>query len=271
MSKIFAFDVDGTLLNAEHKLDQWTIDALRKAKEAGHTLILCSGRGYVHMTEIAKQVGAFDFMVCNNGTYFVDLRGERKHYYQDFLDLNEVKALFEEGKVVPTFAVVHTKTKGTLRSSYFSNEDLKEKAGLDVNLFPELGMDSIEEFEGAIQENEVLQATLRTTKELVLEIQSRLKDKINVGSLHIANDIYLDLNPKGVDKWTGLMKVANEFGLDKEKFITFGDSGNDIHMLEGANLSFAMGNGNEHAKKAAKEVIGPNNEPSLANKLLELI
>ncbi len=48
--------------------------------------------------------------------------------------------------------------------------------------------------------------------------------------------------------------VAKHFGIDKEKICAFGDSGNDIKMLEMAALGIALGNGTAECRLAADYV-----------------
>ena len=70
---------------------------------------------------------------------------------------------------------------------------------------------------------------------------------------------------------TGLQKLGEMIGFPVKDMIVFGDSGNDIQMLQGAGKSYAMGNGTEQAKAAAHHVIGDNNKPSIANAVKENI
>lgn len=53
---------------------------------------------------------------------------------------------------------------------------------------------------------------------------------------------YLEFNPRGVDKGTGLADVANYLGVPMEETIGVGDSANDLGMLVGPNLGLVVAN-----------------------------
>ncbi len=44
MGKILLIDVDGTLVNYENQLPESAIYAIRKARENGHKVYICTGR-----------------------------------------------------------------------------------------------------------------------------------------------------------------------------------------------------------------------------------
>ena len=56
---------------------------------------------------------------------------------------------------------------------------------------------------------------------------------------------------RGVDKALGMLKVCEHYGLSMADTVAFGDSTNDIEILETAALSVCMGNGSDDAKAAA--------------------
>ena len=64
----------------------------------------------------------------------------------------------------------------------------------------------------------------------------------------------MEIAAKGADKGRGLAWLADKLGINSEEVMAFGDSGNDVTMLEFAGHSYAMISGNEKAKSAAKYV-----------------
>ena len=42
--KLFVFDLDGTLLNSQTKIDDANVKALMQAREKGHVLAIATGR-----------------------------------------------------------------------------------------------------------------------------------------------------------------------------------------------------------------------------------
>ena len=66
----------------------------------------------------------------------------------------------------------------------------------------------------------------------------------------------LEIVPPGVNKATGLARVAELLGIPREETIAIGDGENDISMLRWAGLGIAMANAPDNVKAAA-DVIAP--------------
>src|SRR5690606_26053547 len=65
---------------------------------------------------------------------------------------------------------------------------------------------------------------------------------------------WLDLNPLGVSKATGLEAVRRHLGVDPADTIAVGDGYNDLEMLRWAGRGVAMGNADDVVRAAADEV-----------------
>jgi len=69
--RLFAFDMDGTILNSKNKVQQATIDAMKVGKEKGHSFIIATGRPFKDaLRDIGGAAEYIDYLVCNNGTYY---------------------------------------------------------------------------------------------------------------------------------------------------------------------------------------------------------
>ena len=84
---------------------------------------------------------------------------------------------------------------------------------------------------------------------LIDRINAEFSDTFDV----LQNGRVVDVVPKGVNKARGIYTLINHLGIPKESVITVGDNGNDIHMLYEFN-SYAMANGSDSAKAAAKDI-----------------
>lgn len=69
----------------------------------------------------------------------------------------------------------------------------------------------------------------------------------------------------------GLIDLGKIINLPIKDMIAFGDSGNDLQMLEGAGLGVCMENGTAEAKEAADIIIGHHKTPAIAKKIKEII
>ena len=79
-----------------------------------------------------------------------------------------------------------------------------------------------------------------------------------------------ELLPLGVDKGVGLLLATRVLGMEPSDTIAIGDSENDLEMLEAAGTAVAMGNAREGVKELADMVTGPVDEGGLAQAFQEL-
>jgi hydroxymethylpyrimidine pyrophosphatase-like HAD family hydrolase len=81
---------------------------------------------------------------------------------------------------------------------------------------------------------------------------------------------HLDVTPPGCDKGTFVKAMARRQQLSTDAVATIGDMQNDLPMLTGSGLSFAMDNAADDVKKAATYVTASNEEEGFA-KAVEMI
>ena len=271
--KLFAFDIDGTLLRSNHVLSKETIAALLKVKEKGNLLALCSGRPYLDMGPVFEQApkDLFDYSICNNGTYFVNNVTNEK-YTKHTLDFSLSKIIAEEGlKIGATFAI-HTLENGAIRTKLFDDSNIPQwfiEQNHEVS--SHIKWLSLDDTFDLASKSTITQISLRTSKDNAKKIYNSLIKELKNVDIYITNEIFIDVNPKNVSKLTGINDLISQINLSIDDVVAFGDSGNDIEMLKNVPLSFAMMNGTDEAKSVAKEIIGTNDEDAVAKKLLELI
>ena len=97
MSKIFFFDLDGTLLTKEKKITPKTMEALKAFTEAGNHFCINTGRAIDSAKAVYDGLGLDfkgSFLCGSNGTeiYSVD---ENKYVYKTGVPLNMVEPIFD--------------------------------------------------------------------------------------------------------------------------------------------------------------------------------
>lgn len=268
--KMFAFDMDGTILNSKGQINQSTIEALTIAKSYGHKIVLASGRPYFNMVDFAKKnEGLFDFFVCNNGAYFYDVK-EHKFFFEDEVPKSVVNRFIELGTTFGAFFAVHT-NEGVYRSRLTDTVSPWSNAVIEEEWY-KFDLTPIEEVLMNIKSQKIMQLSYRANKEIIEECRDSLQCEIgNIVDLHVAGEVYLDVNPLNTSKLTGLQKLCEHIGMSIEDVVAFGDSGNDMQMVEGAGLGVAMGNATQELKKVAKLIIGDNNSDAIRDTIIKLI
>ena len=79
-----------------------------------------------------------------------------------------------------------------------------------------------------------------------------------------------EIVPRGVDKGTLLLKMAELIGIDVKRTVAVGDYNNDVAMLRSAGLGVAVANASRAALDAADYVTVSNEEHAIARIISEL-
>ena len=69
----------------------------------------------------------------------------------------------------------------------------------------------------------------------------------------------------------GLKLLGEKLGIAPKEMVAFGDSGNDVAMLEYVGKSFATSTAQVVAKEAADELIGSSDDSSVQRKIIALL
>ncbi|MBO5060543.1 MAG: HAD family phosphatase [Clostridia bacterium] len=79
-----------------------------------------------------------------------------------------------------------------------------------------------------------------------------------------SSPVYYEILPKGARKGTGLERLVQLIGADKNRVIAVGDNENDISMIKTAAFGIAVANAAESLREIADMVTVSNNESALA-------
>ena len=271
MNKVFVFDVDGTLLNSKEEIQECHIEALQEAKNKGHKLVLCSGRSFIDMLHLVKKLpnNTIKYLVCNNGAYIYDLETNDIIMEKD-ISFSLINKFEEIGRKHNAFFAIHT-TKGVNRG-WFQDRKHSNYDEIMKHEWDKFNYTEFKELKKMTENKRIAQLSLRTTKEKI----SILKEEFNSPEfinckVHVSGEVYVDVNPMNVSKLTGLKQLSKILEIPINSFIAFGDSGNDIQMLEGVGFGVAMGNATKEAKEAADLIIGDNNTDAISQYIMKQI
>ena len=89
------------------------------------------------------------------------------------------------------------------------------------------------------------------------EVQQAFGDQLMAVSSGFGS---MDLLQAGIHKAWGLAQLMEKWQLDASQVMVFGDSGNDIEMLEMAAHSYAVANAEEAVKAVAKHLAPSHQE-----------
>ncbi|MBU4693826.1 Cof-type HAD-IIB family hydrolase [Mycoplasma zalophidermidis] len=272
MTKIFAYDLDGTLFTNANLMHPQTPQALAQVQKSGHYNVISTGRSLGNvLNALGENITLFKHIIASNGA--VVYTPETK----------EIKIL---GKVeIDAFDSLY---QTALNSDYIMRVDtvhesvsfltpgqtptwLKEQNIMDITKFNFLEPDVFSTYAHNHKDN-IVQLALRGSTDNILNEYTHFSKVLgNKYEVKYTNKVYLDINAKNVNKWTGLSYVCSLANVKSENVIAFGDSGNDVEMLSHAGIGIAMGNATQEAKDAADLIIGENTTNAIAITLDEMI
>ena len=90
--KLFAFDIDGTLLDSNKQALDSTREALEKLRKAGHLVTIATGRSRFHAQEIIRDLDFTNYILCNGAAGFLD----HEQVYKNLLDRDQLDAFVQE-------------------------------------------------------------------------------------------------------------------------------------------------------------------------------
>ena len=259
--KAVFLDIDGTLVTFQRKFPSSARLALEKARSAGHLLFICTGRTPSQIYPWLLETGLFDGIVAGAGS---DVRAEGEIIFQHFVDRKKLLELIHWMNERQIYLILQgsedlyadEKLLAFHRSLYTDDAVRQEREKL-------LGhVEILNDIEGApnIEKIAYYHSTL-TQKELQEAIGPYFS--VTESSISRGGRLNGEITVRGFDKALGMKYMLDHFGLSREDSIGFGDSENDLPMMNYAGLSVAMGNGSEPTKEAADLVTAPIEEDGL--------
>lgn len=265
--KVIAIDLDGTLLNSDSQLSDFTKETIKKISHKGHKIIITTGRPYRMALSFYKELELHTPMINFNGslTHIPEKKWEfeqsvtlDKHFLLDMVKRKEeIEADFIAGEYRNKFYITNP------------NEKIADPKlfGLD-NFKPENQFQShlVTEDPNAI----LLQTHANDKYALAEEMNAFYQHQLSIntwgGPLNI-----LECAPKGVNKAFALQYLLNILNTDREHLIAFGDEQNDTEMLEFAGTGYAMKNANKTLLTYADQQLDlTNDQDGVAHQLHKL-
>jgi Cof subfamily protein (haloacid dehalogenase superfamily) len=255
--KCISIDLDGTLLNSQHEISVENEKALNELKEAGHCLILNTGRAYADVIKL-KAVQNMEIPIfCINGSILYSEM--REMLYEATLTLSTYEKIFTILKELGVGILVYTNYGGF--PSTLPPLHRKTKQELDT-LFQEF------DYEEILRKDDVkiykLIALVHPDQlERINEVKAALAGKFEISiASSFPNNVEITSNE--AHKGKALLRYQKMMNLSFEEIIAFGDGGNDLAQFEVATTSVAMGNAPVYVQQKADLITKTNDEDGFA-------
>lgn len=262
--KIIFLDIDGTLtLPGCNTPPDSAIEAIQKAQNKGHKVFLCSGRNYSMLSPLLKY--HFDGVIASAGGYI--LCGDELIYSCPMTENQFKKAMdvFDKNQVFCTIESASGSFTDPRFKEYLKNapgETNSELLRWRNQLEKELNIRSLDEYDNTPIYKIIIMALSEDSLEepkKVLSDEFQFCIQPNNGS-GIINGEIINLQ---FNKGLAVKKVCDYYHIPIEDSISFGDSMNDLEMIETTACSVVMGNGADALKQVADIIAPPVEEDGL--------
>lgn len=285
MIKVIASDMDGTLLNNEHKVAPETLEAIHQACDAGIRFMIATGRNFHGAMEELKDIE----LTCD---YIVGSGAEVRNPQRELVKTApismevcyEVEESLKEFLVSVIFNSSHHDyrigTKEEIEASFLKQIQLfhlnmTEEEVLKSPLYKRIRENTriISDISELEEENVAVYKIFLFSGDL--EMLARIKEKLETNTkIAVASSFpsNLEITDRKAQKGPVLKEYIESLGYTMDEVMVFGDSLNDYSMLSmdfGATV--AMENGDPVVKEAAKYITKPNYEFGVAYAIKELL
>ena len=256
--RLFAIDVDGTLLDSSHRLKTVVRDAVCRLSASGVQLVLATARGPQAVRDLVRQFDFSPWLIGFSGAWIGEL---------DSGSL-EPKNVRSDERIAAALArlILSTAISNHVEPNVFTPESWRVRT-MTPEILEECAIVNLE----PIQNGELMTMEEPPSKIMLIsrldqigalkQIQESVRG-VATGTFSKPN--YLEILPAGVNKARALTKVAAAFGLELSEVAAIGDGPNDLEMLNEVGFAIAMGNASDRVKSAANLVVNTNDNAGVA-------
>ncbi|WP_226343829.1 Cof-type HAD-IIB family hydrolase [Agilicoccus flavus] len=266
---IIAVDIDGTLLTSSGTVLPGTRAEFARARDAGATIALASGRPVVGLRRLVRMSSLDDrgfVLIGVNGAMSVDAdTGEVVARRPLALDVvADILELAEQHDVLVMLCsgdrlVVDRPGHPQVSVEADGNE-------LAVEAVPSLA-DAVSAGADTVVDKVLMHADPARLRPFGDVFADRFA---GVTEFAFSAPFYFEATARGVDKGSALADLAAARGVELSRCVAFGDNGNDLPMLRAAGLGVAMANSTAAVRAAADRVTASNDDDGIAVVLREL-
>ena len=249
-TRLLVFDLDGTLLDREHRVPPRVRRLLLRLREHEIETTVATGRPYEAVRQIAQELAVRVPMILFNGAVVASPTGEA--ISERPLPLKDAARILH--RLRQTTAANHCYLQLADRVFYTDRlgsaaEHIEKKDGMKSHLVSDLaallsdgGRDPVKIF------------SIGPREELERVQQDILQDLPSITCVFSEPDMLEFLGPS-VDKGSALEIVSQHTGIPLEAVAAFGDNMNDLAMLRRAGTGIAMRNAPAELRAAADRSI----------------
>ena len=285
MIKLIASDMDGTLLNSNHKIPQNNIELIKFAQKNGIEFVVATGRAYYEALPSLNDENIKCDVISFNGGIIYDKNGNIINItpmkLKDLYYTIEILKSLDISYQLYTKNTIYTKSIETDITAYIdlirangeepNEQHLRQEAKNRLALGHITEVHNIELYLNQEDNPAIKVIGISNDLEKLKHATELLSgnDNISVTSSGANN---VEIMDKKATKGEALKIVADIHDINLKNAIAIGDNLNDQAMLDIVEYSIAMKNGNKELQKTAKFITEKtNSEGGVADSVMKLL
>lgn len=247
MIKLFATDLDGTLLKNYHTISEQDKLAMHALQEQQIELTIATGRSDNEIREIFHTLELNGHRVSQNGTFVHNIENEL--LYEQTFSSKISQEIYQEIEKHELNYLISTKEHTLLKeiTPFFKKYE-------DVFFFPLIEHNSLATAIGTNVFPSKFMLVGETNEITAAQSQLQLQFNDQMESF-LSDPTCIDIVPKGVNKGNALRQLLATIDIEPEEIAVIGDSFNDISMFQLTPHSYAMSTAHPDVKKHATHVV----------------
>ncbi len=267
--KILACDLDGTLIGWDRKINERDLESLRQARDAGIHVAICTGRNSLESQRVTRALGLTGLGVFVNGAMVCDMAAGTaadSQFIPDPIVSDCIDFFAARGHAI---LVLTDDPASRLPTYYLTDHGPAHRATTDWLLVNKVASTGISELPTSTRGRIVrlgIVTDVPDAEPLHTDLLRHFHGRATTHSIFSPayNCQIIEFFKHGVDKWSGIQHLASVMRIPETAIIAIGDDTNDIAMLKGAALSFAMGDAKPHVQAHAKKITAPQTHCGLS-------
>jgi len=260
--QLYAFDLDGTILQTDKTLSTENMSALKQIANSGAIIAFASGRIKESILQYTAQCTfPVAILSLNGAMVYLDARYNHKPIYTTPLSPRYAEIIIDYAQ------------KRSITLNYYFNDTLYSILAPETSRWIDLYIEQTSSHYQFVESFDHLKGNSPSKIILIgepemLDIHENYFKNLWKNEVYICRtwDYYLEFLDPQANKGSGLQALANAYSIDMKNVIAFGDAENDIPMLKSAGMSIAVHNASEAVKSAAKYTSQWNNDQHVIEK-----
>ncbi len=256
--RLIALDLDDTLLNEDSNISARNQKAIEAAMDKGVKVTLATGRMFQSTSTYAHKLNIQLPLITYHGAQVRSMQEEKTCYYCP-VDYELARGVIEEAENMNHHV-----------NLYLDDRLLVKEYNRFTRFYETISPVKIEEVGNLLKfldryQKSPPKLTIIDREDAMEGVEQRLKERYPGRlNLMLSRPFFLEITHPGATKGKALKFLAEKLGIEREETMAFGDSFNDLDMLEYAGLGVAVENARPQAKEKADLIAPSHHEDGVA-------